>query len=295
MTTWSKKTIEWIEGQAVNVSVPFTWNLPAAWSRCVALKQEGYEVYSGGPATRLLPDYLKSVSKCGGDIRDAVSMHNPDATFTSRGCIRACEFCSVPKIEGDLKELEQWNPRPIICDNNLLACSKAHFDKVIDRLKPLKDIDFNQGLDCRLLNAHHIDRLKELRLAAIRFSWDFTPTESSLMNAINRILAAGFPISKIHIYVLFGFKDTPEDALYRFQVLKDKGITVNAQRYQPLNALKKNTYVAPYWTEKELRRYTAYWSRQNWYSQIPFKEFDIKNRNKKPIKQAEKLFHEVEV
>lgn len=297
MPEWSKKSIEWFEcakyfnlSQA-SISVPFTWNLPAAYSRCVALKQEGYSVFAGGPAVQLMPDYLKDVAGIGYEtMTDVVALHNPDATFTSRGCIRNCEFCAVPKIEGELKELKTWVPRPIICDNNLLACSKKHFDKVIDSLKPLKNVDFNQGLDARLLNEHHISRLQELHLACIRFSWDWTSNQPEIFDAIRRVLIAGFPKSKIHIYVMFGHHDTPADALYRLQTLKDNGITVNAQRYQPLNALKKNKYVGSGWTDAELRRFVAYWSRQNWYSQIPFKEFDIKNRKKKPVKQEASLF-----
>jgi hypothetical protein len=284
MPGWSKRSIEWIQGDEVCISVPFTWYLPAAYSRCVALKQEGFDVYAGGPAVKLIPDYLSGVVKTQyNTMVDVVSLHNPDATFTSRGCIRRCEFCAVPKIEGDLRELKSWTPRPIVCDNNLLACSRLHFDKVIDSLKSLKGVDFNQGLDARLLSAYHVARLHEINLAAIRFSWDFTPNEPEIMDAINLVLAAGFARSKIHIYVMFGFRDTPADALYRLQTLKDMGITVNPQRYQPLDALKKNAYVAQGWTENELRRYVAYWSRQNWYSSIPFKDFRVENRGQKKV------------
>ncbi|MBU2249138.1 MAG: hypothetical protein KKD77_20495, partial [Gammaproteobacteria bacterium] len=161
--SWPKKQISWLDGNKAMLSVPFTWNLPAAYSSCVWFRQQGYEVHAGGPAVSLMPDYLKDVAIIGGEV-DALKHHNSEATFTSRGCIRNCPFCAVPKIEGELRELENWDPKPIICDNNLLACSKAHFDRVIDRLKPIRGVDFNQGLDARLLTVHHVGRLKELAL-----------------------------------------------------------------------------------------------------------------------------------
>ena len=37
-----------------------------------------------------------------------LSLHNPDATFTTRGCIRACPFCTVPRTEGRFVELQDW-------------------------------------------------------------------------------------------------------------------------------------------------------------------------------------------
>jgi len=44
-------------------------------------------------------------------------------------------------------------------------------------------------------------------------------------------------------------------------------------RYQPLDALKKNSFVGEAWTETELRRYMHYWSRLVWCGRVPFKDF----------------------
>jgi len=42
---------------------------------------------------------------------DVLRLHNPDATFTTRGCPRACPFCAVPRIEGKFRELRKGGPR----------------------------------------------------------------------------------------------------------------------------------------------------------------------------------------
>lgn len=276
---WPKKTIHWVENKTAFLSIPFTWNLPDAYSLCVWYRAQGYQVRAGGPAVSLMPDYLSPVAQIGGRL-NALPRHNPLATFTTRGCIRNCSFCAVPKIEGHFRELQHWETKPIVCDNNLLASSRAHFDRVVDLLKPLTNIDFNQGLDARLLTSHHIDRLKELNLHMVRLAWDDVHLESVVLNAIDRLLVAGVPKSKIRVYILVGFNDTPDDALYRCQTLKNKGILPNPQRYNPLDALAKDRYVAPNWTERKLRDFIRYWSRQNWLKKIPFTEYAVEKRRK---------------
>ena len=270
---WAKSIVYWRPNQAsVRVSVAFTWHLPLARKLCQAYMNDGQTVLAGGPAVSLMPDYLADVASCGGDL-PSLHRHNPNATFTTRGCTRQCPFCAVPKIEGEFRELTDWEPAPIVCDNNLLASSRKHFNRVVDRLKPHKGVDFNQGLDVRLLKPWHLERLTELRLVQIRFAWDWTSMESVVMDAIDRTLAAGIPKGRIRVYLLIGYEDTPEDALYRLETLRNKGIRANPMRYQPLDELVKNSYVAPNWTAKELSRMMRYWSRQNWLSKVPYEEY----------------------
>lgn len=273
-TTWRKRTVVWTEGPTVCVSVPFTWNLPKAFSQCVWYKQQGFKVRAGGPAVSLLPDYLSSVAQIGGEV-DALPRHNSEATFTTRGCIRQCSFCAVPKIEGDLKELKSWIPKRLVCDNNLLAASQKHFDRVIDSVKHIAGVDFNQGLDARLLNAHHIERLQELDKPIIRFAWDDVKEESIVRDAVQRMIDAGFSKRGVRVYVLIGNSDTPEDALYRLITLRDVlKVRTCPMRFQPLYELKYNSYIAPGWTEKELVKMMTYFFRQRYVAHIPYAEFE---------------------
>lgn len=275
--SWSGGFVEWIEGDTAYLSVVFSWQMQKAYQRAAWYRALGYRVRAGGPAVVIRPQILGEVA----DISpvpdlEVVTRHNPSATFTSRGCPRKCPFCIVPEMEGNLTELDDWIPRPIICDNNLLACSRSHFDRVIDKLKPFSEVDFNQGLDCRLLTKHHAERLRELNTKAIRIAWDHVGSEKHVMHAIEILKEAGFPLSShIRVYVLIGFNDTPEDALYRFQTLKDLRLWSNPMRYQPVDSEKRNGYVAPEWTEKELKTYMRYWSKQRWLASVPFEEYAI--------------------
>jgi len=271
---WSGGYVEWIERDVAYLSIVFSWQLQRAYQRAIWLRTQGYFVRAGGPAVILNPSVLAGVAiQLDGGGTTALPHHNPNATFTSRGCIRKCPFCAVPRIEGDLVELDDWEPKPIVCDNNLLACSRRHFDQVIDRLKPLSDIDFNQGLDARCLTNYHANRLAELRLKVIRLAWDDVRLESQFMAAFHTLRRAGIPARMIRAYVLIGFNDTPEDAFYRLEAIRALGMWPNPMRYQPLDAQRRNEYVAPGWTHKELQRYVRYFSNLRYLNAIPFEEF----------------------
>jgi hypothetical protein len=271
---WSGGLIDWIEGDTAYMSVVFSWQLDKAYMRAIYLQSSGYHVKVGGPAVMNNPSMFTAFDLTGAP--DALARHNPDATFTSRGCIRNCSFCAVPKIEGHLVELSDWKVKPIICDNNLLACSNKHFDKVIDRLLEHKiaGIDFNQGLDARLLTDHHASRLSELpRDTIIRLAWDNLKTETKYREAFDRLVSRGIKRQQIRVYVLIGYKDTPEDARYRLDTVREMGALPNPMRYQPLNAKRKNSYIANSWTYDLLGKYMRYYSRLNYMGGFTFDEY----------------------
>lgn len=271
MTDWRGGFAEWTEGDTAFLSVPFTWELQNAYQRAVWLRAEGYRVRAGGPAVNLMPDMLSGVADLGGEV-NALPHHNPDATFTSRGCIRRCPFCAVWRVEGELRELDDWEPKPIVCDNNLLACSQGHFDTVIDRLKPIAGIDFNQGLDARLLTKHHADRLAELD-CIVRLAWDHIDTGNAFMAAYETLRKAHIPKSRIRVYVLIGYKDTPEDAWFRLRTVWNLGVKPNPMRYNPLDTMVRDAYVGEHWTDDLLRQFMRYWANLAYLAGVPFQDW----------------------
>jgi len=274
---WSGGYIEWVERGIAHLSVVFSWELSRAYERAVWHRAMGRRVRAGGPAVDLQPDYLADVAECSLHI-PAVRRHNPRACFTTRGCIRKCPFCAVPIIEGDFRELDHIKLGPIVCDNNFLAASRRHFNFVVDGLKVFKGVDFNQGLDARLLTKYHAERLAELDLRCLRLAWDETRNEQRFLRAFGLLRAAGIPASMIRVYVLLGFNDTPEDALYRLETIRELGAWPNPARYQPLDAAQKNSYVGEHWTDAELKRYMRYWYNLRITGSIPFEEFAHRGR-----------------
>lgn len=270
-SNWSKGIVHWCEDGVAYVSVVFSWDLAEAYQRCAWYAAQGYDVRAGGPAVSLNPGYLADVAEIGGDV-PALHRHNALATKTSVGCPHRCRFCGAWRID-EFRELDDWEPKPLVCDNNLLACSLPHFDRVIDRLKGIQQVDFNQGFDARLLTDYHADRVAELDVKVVRLAWDHVKLESAFMAAYERLRRAGFWKERIRVYVLIGFDDTPADALYRLETVKGLRSWPNPMRYQPLDVEERNGYVAPGWTDGELKRFMRYWSRQRWLASVPFEEY----------------------
>jgi len=279
---WPKGPYRWIENRTLYISVPFTWNLPAV-KKLAEQKDFRYdEVVAGSPAVQLRPDYLGKIGAIG-ESPGALQRINPEATRTTTGCPNHCSFCGIGQglIEpGGFRELPDWPDNPVICDNNLLAASKKHFDRVVDRLKKHEYADFNQGLEAGRITAHIARRLCELKKPLVRLAWDTMGQEKRFMRGVETLLKAGFPKSRISVYVLIGFEDTPVDALYRLQTLSELGLTTSPMRYTPLYSLEKD-YVngEKGWTNDLLLDYMKYWFNRRFFRGIPFAEFDRKKRN----------------
>lgn len=270
---WPKHAYRWVDNGRVHYSVPFTWCLGEVLQEIL----EGDQFHDtkplvGGPAVRLMPHILSDVAEIGGDMPGVLQRVNPQATKTTEGCPNKCGFCAVPIIEPEYRELSEWPRLPIVCDNNLLAASMAHFDRVIDSLKGLKGVDFNQGLDARLMTDYHARRLAELD-CTVRLAWDHVDNERHLMKTLSKLRKAGIKKENMRCYVLIGFNDTPEDALYRLETLWwSIGIIPNPMRYTPINSTCRE-YVGPSWSENELTRYMRYWDNLRYTAGTPFEEF----------------------
>ena len=160
--------------------------------------------------------------------------------FTSRGCIRNCEFCIVRQKEGGFKRWQ--HPKHFhddrfnkirLYDNNILA-DKDWFFEVTDWIlkKDLK-VDFNQGLDIRLLDDDIVKRISELnRWHTLNFAWDFIEIEEDVMKGIDLLKKYNINLKQdVGFYVLTNFNTTHEEDLYRCNKLKEKGTNAFVMQY----------------------------------------------------------------
>ena len=112
--------------------------------------------------------------------------------FTTRGCIRKCPFCVVPKIEGKMRDpkysiLDKIYPghtEVVIWDNDLLASPYA-----VQVLEEIRDngfkVDFNQGLDARLMTEEFANLLADIKPKSIHMAYDWAWEGKYVNNAIN--------------------------------------------------------------------------------------------------------------
>ena len=155
--------------------------------------------------------------------------------FLTRGCIRQCPWCLVPHKEGKIRPAADWEEirRPdsreiVFLDNNVLASDFGL--EQIDRMggKPTW-VDFNQGLDARLIISETAKLLARLHwIRFIRMSCDTNDMLPVVERAAAYLREAGAAPSCFWAYVLV--RDV-EDAHQRVMTLREMGIEPFAQPY----------------------------------------------------------------
>ena len=185
-------------------------------------------------------------------------------SFTTRGCTRKCRFCAVRKHEPDFIVKENWpedidvtKRKIIFWDNNWLA--SPNFEKDIDILlnfinnAGITQIDFNQGLDCRLLNEQKIKLLSKLNIKPLRLAFDNHSEDTHIQEAIQ--LAQKYGFNDIRVYVLYNSEDnndTPEYFYYRLDEINRLGALSYPMRFRPIDNLN-GQYISDKWDKKLLR------------------------------------------
>ena len=157
--------------------------------------------------------------------------------FTSRGCIRRCPWCIVPEKEGHIKPWasihEFWDQRHkkiILLDNNLLAA--PNWREVFSELFTIDvEVDFNQGLDIRLVDDEIAFYLSKVNARTLRFAFDHISYELSVRQGISLLVKRGISPSKLSFYVLVGFGGD-ETALERMKLLSSYKVDVYPMLYK---------------------------------------------------------------
>jgi len=212
------------------------------------------------PAEYCIPDYdiIKTEKKW--------ADWNSSILFTSRGCVRKCHFCMVPRLEGKISSAEinirdyihPDHKKIILWDNNFLASPR--WKEVIKELQDIGlEVDFNQGLDARLIDDEKARLLADLKMGTCRLAYDSANEALAFRKATKLLLDYGIKNRKILVYALYNFFDTlnlsgdsPDEFLIRINNILDVGCVAYPMRFEPLDSLKKGQYVSPLWTGQRL-------------------------------------------
>jgi hypothetical protein len=236
----------------------------------------------GTPIEDLIPDY---------SILDQINYRYPvrDAYFAyaSRGCIRKCHFCGVPKLEGAQRDAtpltdlvrgvdQMYGPRRdlILMDNNVVA--SARFKEIIAEIRDLgfvrgaklkrdgervpsqRRVDFNQGVDARILckDRMYLRELASICLSPLRIAFDHLGLKSPYETAVR--YAHEFGLNDLSNYMLYNFHDTPADLFERMylnvRLNEELSIRIYSfpMRYQPTD-LPDRSHVGAKWNRYYLR------------------------------------------
>ena len=161
--------------------------------------------------------------------------------FLTRGCPRGCDFCIVGKKEGkisrkvaDLSEFWRGQKNIVLCDPNILAC-KDWEDLLNQLIASGACIDFNQGLDIRLMTERKAEMISKLKIKEIHFAWDRYKDGAVILPKLK--MFAEICKTKPHshnsiVYTLVNFDTTIEQDLERIYTLRDMGYWPYIMIYQ---------------------------------------------------------------
>ena len=152
--------------------------------------------------------------------------------FLTRGCPRGCDFCIVKDKEGrcsikvaDLREFWHGQREIVLCDPNILA-SKDWKELLQQCIDSGAWIDFNQGLDIRLMTEEKAEMISQMKIKEIHFAWDKYEDRDKILPKLK--LFADTVKLRPHghnaiVYTLTNFSTTIEQDLDRIYTLRDMG------------------------------------------------------------------------
>lgn len=256
---------------------------PANSLQLDAFSEELYsEDLDSTPIEDLIPDY---------GILDQIEYKYPvrDAYFayTSRGCIRKCHFCGVPKLEGGQRDTDSltavvrsieeiYGPKKdlILMDNNVVA--SARFKDIMAEIRDLgfvpgakltrpgarspvqRRVDFNQGVDARILckDKMYLRELSSIALRPLRIAFDHLGVKKPYEQAVR--YAHEFGLTELSNYMLYNFHDGPADLFERMRLNvslnEELGVRIWSfpMRYQPTDRPDRG-HVGEKWSRYKLR------------------------------------------
>ena len=152
--------------------------------------------------------------------------------FLTRGCPRGCNFCIVGNKEGrvstkvaNVSDFWKGEKNIVIMDPNILA-SKDCNDLLDDLAATRATVDFNQGLDIRLMTETKAQKLGEIKTKKLRFAWDRYEDKDIILKKLREV-GEWYPKktrpNNSIVYVIVNFDTTLEQDLERIYTLRDMG------------------------------------------------------------------------
>lgn len=249
LSAWHKArgdTVEWWWGFGKYDRVYMSKVFDETYSQDIPEPLNASEIIKGGTGYGLdnrLPDEVEHIYP-DYSLYPALT-RNTAYGFLTRGCPRGCHFCIVAEKEGrksvKVADLSEWwsGQRYIeLLDPNLLAC-RDHMNLLGQLQESGARVNFNQGLDARLLTIENIEAINAIRMKDIHFAWDYMKEKDAVIRGLS--LYKEYATRRVHgayatVYCLTNYDTTMEENLYRIYTLRDMGFDPYVMVYDKPNA-----------------------------------------------------------
>ena len=195
--------------------------------------------------------------------------------FLTRGCIRKCPWCIVPKKEGGVKPYQDVDEiavdgrtHLILMDNNILAAGDYGMSQLHKIVKRGYRVDFNQAMDARLVTDEVAQVLAQIKwLNYIRFGCDTPGQIKDCEQAIELIRSYGYKKEFMLFTMLHGDINECYDRVSYWRGKWNWKVTAQAQPFLNLTSVHQDI---PQW-QKDMAR----WTMRKWfYKTMDFKDFE---------------------
>lgn len=165
--------------------------------------------------------------------------------FMSRGCPRGCEFCHVAEKEGkcsrkvaNLDEFWSGQKHIELMDPNTLACTE--WKDILGQLEESRAyVNFNQGVDARLLTEEKIQQIMRIKTKIIHFAWDRYRDKEHILPKLKMFKEmTGWERKKVTVYVLCGYDSSMEEDLERIEEIKKLNFSPYVMLYDKAHIAK---------------------------------------------------------
>jgi hypothetical protein len=152
--------------------------------------------------------------------------------------------------------------KPAIIKFDLIA--RPLYEKIFKQSKLTRHIDFNQGIDARLVTDQKMKKLSEVNIYPLRIAFDHYAMHKIYIKAVE--LAAKYGIKNLSNYLLYNFNDKPQDLYNRMKInvfLCEKlriSIYSFPMKYHPIddpNYFRNRDYIGKHWNRKFIRAIQA--------------------------------------
>ena len=144
------------------------------------------------------------------------------------------------------------------------AIARPLYKKHFKRRKRKRALDFNQGLDARLVTPEKMAKLAETAIMPLRIAFDHYAAKDIYVRAIRMAAAAG--IDHLSNYLLYNYEDTPEELYLRMKINVDLcnelGVSIYSfpMKYHPIRDPKyfrNRDFIGVHWNRKFVRAVQA--------------------------------------
>ena len=231
-------------------------------------------------ASSCFPEIINEIQKIGFDKKNKyyepnqleIIVKNLEGNFNNKAFVNKSIFifnALLEKLKGKQKQ-EIYN---LLSDKHLLKAQTATKEKILEifpivnplyektrnKVGKLRYVDFNQGVDARLLTQEKANLLSQIPIKPLRIAFDSMRYEKKYVDAI--LLAKDAGIKHFSNYLLYNHEDEPVDLYQRLRINVELceyhkiDIYSFPMKYHPIfgDYHLNRDYLGPHWNRKFIR------------------------------------------